>query len=81
MAQRLLLVVALYGVMLLFQWKGAPPMRRREKVVYGTLLAFSLYEAADFVGKLNWMELYEWSDQVLTGPARAIERFLSAKSY
>ncbi|MBB6735198.1 hypothetical protein [Cohnella zeiphila] len=51
----------------------------REKTVYAFLLAFSVYEAIDYAGNLDWMELYEWNDLLFAGPARSIERFLSYK--
>lgn len=65
--------------MLIFQRLVSRRTDWREKTVYLFLLAFSVYEAIDYAGNLDWMELYEWNDLLFAGPARSIERFLSYK--
>lgn len=79
MTARILLLAFLYASMFVSQRLVTRKMGWREKTVYAFLLVFSLYEAIDYAGNWNWMELYEWNDLVLGNPARSIERFLSYK--
>lgn len=76
---KLVFCVALGGMLLFdgFAWRGK--LSPRDKVVYGSIVALSLYAGVDFSFHLDWPDYLDLADIPFGRTAKAVEQALGVE--
>lgn len=76
MDELVVLCVALGGILLFdsLAWRGKLPTR--DKMVYGAIVAMSIYTGIDFAFQLDWPDYLDFADIPFGQSAKAVEKAL-----
>lgn len=76
MIEVVVLCVALGGMLLCdgFAWRGK--LSSRDKIVYGTIVALSIYTGIDFAFQMDWPDYLDLADIPFGQSAKAVEQAL-----
>jgi hypothetical protein len=79
MKERILVLMAAYGSMMLYEFFQRKKFAdKREKAVYLILMLVSLYLGLNYAWNRNWVQFYDLAELVFGKTARSIDKLLTA---
>ncbi|CAM4380818.1 hypothetical protein PAEN110709_11940 [Paenibacillus endophyticus] len=80
MAERIMVLLAAFGGILLYDWLTMKKMTKREKALYAVLCFICLYMGLDYAINKDWFDFMDLMMPVFGNLAKAIDDYLNVNA-